>query len=421
MNQSITNHRSKFIAFLVIFTGIALFQLTEFRFIWEITGISRFYNIFFVLIFSIYVVFNIYIKRLNSNVWLYYMLPGMLVFAGYFINITMNTLRDQSLVIHYGSIMPWLIYLAVPFLLKDNIINTKSLLRYYYYLTLLITTFGLLDYFLYFNGFINLQVLDHPQGVFLSGWFSIFHMMEDGVAYYRFYASMGEPGNLAMILIPSVIYSIIYKRYLGMLILTLGIYLSASLGGFISIGIAIFLLSIIFYRKSYFLFLVSIFFSVLILSAVSINWDKTYNSYEEKGDSRVTREMNIINSIKNLPSILSNNPLGIDFSINYSENTSEDYYGSNFMPLNAVYKGGISAGIGYMIIINIFFLIATSCFYRKRRSREDIVCSLSIIAILPFIVQRQALLETSMLILVLAPFVIKSLSFYSKKYKSIDL
>jgi hypothetical protein len=421
MNQPITNKRSKFIAFLIIFAGIALFQLTELRYIWGITGVSRFYNIFFVLIFSIYIIFNIYTKRLNSNVWFYYMLPGILIFSGYFINITMNTLREQSLAIHYGSLVPWLTYLAVPFLLKDNIINAKSLLRYYYYLTLLIATLGLLDYFLYFNGFINLQALDHPQGRFLTGWFSIFHMLEEGVAYYRFYASMGEPGNLAMILLPSVIYSIIYKRYLGVFIFIFSIYLSASLGGFIGIGMAIFLLLIVFFRKSYFLFFVSIFSLILILSVVLSNWNKIYSVYEEKGNSRITRELNVVNSIKNLPSILINNPLGINFSINYSENTSEDYYGSNFMPLNAIYKGGIFAGIGYIIIINIFFLTATSCFFRKKRSREDITSSLSIIVILPFIVQRHALLETSMLILVLTPFIIKSLGSYGEKHKSVDL
>ena len=266
MKQTITNRRNKFIAFLVIFAGIALFQFTELRYIFGIPNIGKFYNIFFLLILSIYIFLNIYVKKLSKNIWIYYMMPGLLVFMGYFINITINTLRDQSLFVNYGALFPWLIYLAVPFVLKDNIINTKSLLRYYYYLTLLIIILGLFDYFMYFNGFSNLQVLNHPNGVFLSGWFSILHQLEDGSAHYRFYASMGEPGSLAMILIPSLIYSALYKRYLGMSILTLGIYLTDSLGAFISIGVVIFLLLILLYRKNKFSIFIPLFSSVVIPS-----------------------------------------------------------------------------------------------------------------------------------------------------------
>ena len=282
MNHIITNRRNKFRAFLVIFVGIVLFQFTELRYIWEITSISRFYNIVYILTLGAYIAFNIYVRKFNNKVWLYYILPGLLVFIGYFVNITINVLRDQSLAIHYGSLIPWLTYLAVPFLLKDNIINTKSLLRYYYFSTLFITILGLIDYFLYFNGLINLQVLNHPNGVFLSGWFSILHMLNDGVGHYRFNASMAEAGNLAMILIPSVIYSILYKRYLGASVLILGIYLTDSLGGFISIVIVMLLLSVLLYRKNKFSIFIPLFSSFLILSTVAINWDEIYNSYEKK-------------------------------------------------------------------------------------------------------------------------------------------
>jgi hypothetical protein len=421
MSQTIANSRNKFIAFLVIFVGMVLFQLTELRYIWGITDISRFYNVFFLLILSIYIALNIYTKKLSKNIWFYYILPGLLVFIGYFVNITINMIRDQSLSIHYGSLIPWIVYLAVPFLLKDNILNAKSLLRYYYFSTLLITTLGLFDYFLYFNGFINLQVLNHPNGIFLSGWFSILHMLEDGSGNFRFYASMGEPGNLGMILIPSIIYSILYKRYIGAPTLILGLYLTNSLGAFIGVGIVITLLPILLYRKYKYSIFIPMFSSILILSTVAINWDKIYGSYEEKENSRIVREENIVSSIKNFKSIIVNHPLGINYSTNYSENTDENYYGSNFMILNAFYKGGVLALIAYITIISVFFLTAMGYFFRKKISREDIVYSLSIIAIIPFIFQRMALLETSILVLVITPFVIKSLSFYSKKYKSIGL
>ena len=413
MNQTNTR-RNKFIVFLVIFVGIALVQFTELRYIWGIKDISMFYNICFILILSLYIVFNICVQRFSNNVWVYYILPGLLVFIGYFANITINVLRDQSLAIYFGSLIPWLTYLSVPFLLKDNIINTKNLLRYYYYLTLLITTFGIFEYFLYFNGFINLQVLNHPNGVFLSGWFSILHMLENGVGHYRFYASIGEAGNLAMILIPSLIYSIVYKRYLGGSILSLGIYLTDSLGALISITIGVFLLLILLYRKYKYSIFTLILSIVLILSVIVINLGNIYYMYEHKYDSRKVREAQIVNTISNLPSMLVNNPLGFDFSTNYSENTNKHYYGANFMPLNSFYGGGLSALIGYLIIITVFFFTSLSCFYRKKISREDIIFSVSIIVLLPFIVQRSAILETSMLILVLSPFVIKSLGIYSK-------
>ena len=365
---------------------------------------------------------NIGVRRLSNNVWIYYMLPGLLVYIGYFVNITINTFRDQSLAIHYGSLIPWVVYLSVPFLLKDNIINTKNLLRYYYFATLLITTLGLFDYFLYFNGLINLQVLTHSNGMFLSGWFSILHLLDDGAGHYRFYASMGEAGNLGMILIPSLIYSVIYKRYLGASVLTLGIYLTNSLGAFISGGLVIFLWLILLYRKNKFSIFIPLFSSVLIISTVAINWDEIYNSYETKGNARIVREENVVNAISELPSILVSNPLGLNFSINYSENTDKNYYGSNFMFLNAIYNGGLVAGIGYMIIMITFFLISLSTFFRKYISSEDIIYTLSILSLIPFSVQRTSLLETSMLMLVIAPFIIKYLGSYNKKSdKSLDL
>ena len=422
MSKTIANSRNKFIAFLVIFVGMVLFQLTELRYIWGVLDISRFYNIIFLLSLGVYVMRNIGVRRLSNNVWIYYMLPGLLVYIGYFVNITINTFRDQSLAIHYGSLIPWVVYLSVPFLLKDNIINTKNLLRYYYFATLLITTLGLFDYFLYFNGLINLQVLTHSNGMFLSGWFSILHLLDDGVGHYRFYASIGEPGSLAMILIPSLIYSVIYKRYLGASVLTLGIYLTNSLGAFISGGLVIFLWLILLYRKNKFSIFIPLFSSVLIISTVAINWDEIYNSYETKGNARIVREENVVNAISELPSILVSNPLGLNFSINYSENTDKNYYGSNFMFLNAIYNGGLVAGIGYMIIMITFFLISLSTFFRKYISSEDIIYTLSILSLIPFSVQRTSLLETSMLMLVIAPFIIKYLGSYNKKSdKSLDL
>jgi hypothetical protein len=51
----------------------------------------------------------------------------------------------------------------------------------------------------------------------------------------------------------------------------------------------------------------------------------------------------------------------------------------------------------------------------KNISSEDIVYTLSILSLIPFSVQRSSLLETSMLILVIAPFIIKYFGPYNKK------
>jgi hypothetical protein len=68
-----------------------------------------------------------------------------------------------------------------------------------------------------------------------------------------------------------------------------------------------------------------------------------------------------------------------------------------------------------MIIMITFFLISLSTFFRKNISSEDIVYTLSILSLIPFSVQRSSLLETSMLILVIAPFIIKYFGPYNKK------
>ena len=80
------------------------------------------------------------------------------------------------------------------------------------------------------------------------------------------------------------------------------------------------------------------------------------------------------------------------------------------MILNSIYKGGIVAGVGYIVILALFFLVSLSVFFRKNRTREDIILSLSILSVLPFIFQRTALLETSMLVLIFSPYIIKVLN-----------
>jgi len=408
MDQSIVDNRKKFVVFLVIFLGLSLFQLTELRYIWGGVIVAKIYNVTFLVCLSIYIAFSILSRELTIKVWVLYMLPGVLVFIGYFVNTTINTLRDPSLIVHYGGLFSWVVYLAVPFLLKDGVINLKKILQYYYYLTLLITIFGLFDYFLYFNNFVDFQVLNHPNGQFLSGWFSILHLLEDGSGHHRFYASMGEPGNLAMILVPSAVYSIVYKKYLGFAVFAVGIYLTDSLGVFIAIGVVIFFSIILLLRSRKHPALLLILSFALFLSAV-LGFEKVYNLYLEKGESRITRVENIENSVTNLSSIVINYPFGIKFSNKYSENTDKYYYGSNFMPINALYKGGLVAVIGYIIAIMVFLMVSLSYFFRGNISRENVVASLSIISILPFIFQRTALLETSMLVLVFAPYIVSRL------------
>ena len=81
---------SKLVVFA--FVTIVLFQITVYKNIWGMEYFSRLLNIAFCVVFSAYALYAIVLKsiKINKNVFIFYIIPGLLVYVGYFINITIT-------------------------------------------------------------------------------------------------------------------------------------------------------------------------------------------------------------------------------------------------------------------------------------------------------------------------------------------
>ncbi|QTR46424.1 hypothetical protein J9253_00210 [Thiothrix litoralis] len=300
--------------------------------------------------------------------------------------------------------------------MKSNKINIEILWEYFYKIILLIMIASIIEYFLILNGFVSLRTINTSGGYFLSGIFSMMHGLENGDPHYRFYASFMEPGTLAMYLIPMIIYTFLKKRYYSLVIFAFAMYLTDSLGGFISVALAIPLL--IYYRSNKKNAFISLILLLLTTALLIFSFKNEFlERYEQKGNSASIREENFTQMINNLPELLSNYPFGIPLSENTEQAMANSLrFGFNFTPGNAYNLGGIFAFIGYITVLLLSLWYATTSLLKRTVSSNiEQIAIISTICLIPFIFQRATVWDSNIFSLLIAPFIISFLS--SKKVR----
>ena len=396
-----------------LFWIVVVFQLTALKNIWSIETLGRVVNFSVLLLLSAYVLWSIGFSSFNRKLWIYYILPGALVYAGLFINIGRNVVSNIELMACFGFVIPWAIYLAMPGLMKRKVVNYQLLWRYFYYFMLISVVCGLLEYVVFFKyELLSFKVLETKYGVFLGCWFSLYHMLGDGTPHYRFYGNFIEPGTLAMWLLPVMAYAFLSKKYVGLAVLGVGLFLTNSLGGFI--GLFMYTVLMIFvklnYKKSHKYFAIG-----LAIISFSIMWFFLSNSfaseYENKAASRTERVDNVFNTFSKLGTLVKTSPFGINLAVSTEDNMkNEMYVGSNFMPVVYYQNGGILAFTGYLLLL--FFSLSIAFKLIQDSSHlllEEKVVFMSIICLFPFIVQRTTIYESAMYALLFSPVIIERL------------
>jgi hypothetical protein len=341
--------------------------------------------------------------------WYYFLIPGMLIFLGMFLNISLNSISNLKLITYYGLTLPWITYLIIPALMRKEAINTKDLWRYYYYFILLANIIGILEYILVLNGVEYLRILYTPFGTFLGSFFSLHFMYPDGSAGYRYYSCFMEPGTLAMFLLPAITYAFFNKKRIGLLILLIAFFLTYSLGGIISLLILIVIISFIKFnrQKKYLIFAILIAFLMSGLLWIYFG-DTILEKYKGKNISAKVRENNFTKAFTNFPKIVINNPIGLKLSENTKSFEKNKYYiGSNFSPEFYLQYGGISALVGYLICLSVSFMISLRSLKRDDLSIEEKVVFTSILVLLPFILQRSTIWDCSLFAFLFAPSIIR--------------
>jgi hypothetical protein len=379
--------------FLFIFLICVLFPFTQLKYIWGFSGYSKLANI--LLLFLSLFTFFYWIKNdfINKKIWYKYMFPCFLIFISTLINISISVYSDYNNISLVGLLVPMAINLSIPYFYHRNMLNVSSIWSFSYKLILTIVFLGLLDYIyiflIGFNGF----PIETASGLFISGYFSIYHDLGLGIPYFRFYSCFGEPGDLAMWLIPFILYALHYKKYIGLIILFIGFILSFSLGGIISLGLAIFI-RILLLKKMKSIVVLILFFGVLSFSG----FDSFLNdSYIEKGKSATVREDNFKTGISNALTIIFTKPFGLELSSKTSDNQNQNLYsGSNFSPTTYLQKGGFLAFFGILLLI--FFSIHDSfkILLNKHSSNLSVIIAITLICYFPYIFQRMTLWDSVM-------------------------
>jgi len=411
INKDLKLYAKNSIFVLLIFWTIILFQLTVIKNIWGIESLSRIFNLSMTLILTIYAFNAISTQGYNRNVWYFHIFPGLLIFFGLLINIVLNVIENPTVFGYFSYLIPWVAFLSIPALIKTNSMNSEVLWRYFYYFMLITNILGIFEYFFVFSGIINFKILEIPNGIFLNGWFSILHMLSNGTPHYRYYGCFGESGDLAMWLLPAISYSFFYKKILGLLVFLLGCYLTDSLGGFISLSILIMIFAFISLNKRIKNIIFSFIFITIILLALGLKFGTSLQSkFEEKGDSRIIRVDNFLNTMNNFSDIIINNPIGFHlYEKTESMKTNNFFYGSNFTLGNMLQIGGISAFLGYTIYLILSISIALLSILRRKLSLEEKVVFSSLIVLLPFIFQRMTAWDSALYALLFAPSIIRIL------------
>tara|TARA_B110000259_G_C14034431_1_gene408552 strand:- start:13218 stop:14495 length:1278 start_codon:yes stop_codon:yes gene_type:complete len=420
----------KAISFIFLYTLIFLFDATVYKYIWNVPDISRLSNTLILLLASLFSFFTIFILRYNIKIWLLFLIPALLIYLGYFANISRNVLVDIGLSSYYGLLITPAILLSIPGLYKTKFYSLEMGFKTYYWSILIMVILGLSDYLLILSGFLSPALIETSGGFFVSGNFSILLDLEDTIFNdtdydVAFYAAILENGSLAMLTLPAIIYGIFYKKTFGSIILIISLYLADALGGYLSFALAALLLPIYFNKVNiiksatskifFILFYFIIFFivSFFIVDTLIGYWQSKFIGAQ----SGWVRVDNFLLFFQTLPQIITNNPLGFDLFLNIIDDSSTDFAGTNLGYSMATYLGGIPALTGYFIISITFLYSAIKSFFQRNLSKLHAVSSLSIIVLFPFIVQRAAIFETTILILCLSPFVIE---FLSKEDKIID-
>lgn len=404
--NKLTKNNAKLVIFAFVMT--AIFQITAYKFIWGIEWASRLLNICTIIIFSVYALYALSKFKFNHNVVNFYIIPGLLVYIGFFINISVGSILNLSVINQFGLLIPWAIYLAIPGILKFDKLDVSSLWRYFNYFMFATVSLSIIEYFALFSGVITPRPIMTSGGPFVAGYFSMLYAIETGELHYRFYSSFLEPGTLAMFLLPAMAYAFLHRKYLFLAMYFIAMYLSDSLGGFIGVAMLILLLVYFRFRKSAVLALALTFLTLFF--TITFFADNLLEQYENKNNSRIEREVSTSGMLENLPGLFLNYPFGLPLTES-TEQAQENasYYGSNFTPGNAFIFGGILSFLGYLAILFVSLWYAIASLFRKEHSLDEQAAVVSIIVLMPFIFQRTVVWDSGIFALLFTPFVIKFL------------
>lgn len=392
-----------------IFVVILVFQLTTLKLSLNLILLSRIVNILFTIFLFTFVFYSFFKIKLNKRLFYFYLFPGLLICLGFVINIIKSSFISTESFGYFSQVFPWITLLIIPFFVQKNIFNLTDYWELFSKFLFFTTILSLIEYFLALNGNITLNAVESANGDFLTGKFAIFHRLSDGTPHFRFYSCFMEPGTYAMFLLPVICHSYYYKKYLRLALFLGAFYFTFSLGGMISLFIMALLILLKFNGlKKYLVILTLLVGGVFYYSVLS---EELKGAYDEKGNSATEREESFSKTTTNFWNIILNYPFGIPLKSETSDNQKNEFYiGTNFMPGVYLQFGGYIGFLGYISFLAFLtFLSFFLYLFKKNLTIVDLIFTISLISILPFIFQRYTIIESSVFSFLFSPYLINYL------------
>lgn len=403
---------------LLLLSAVIVFQLSLLKYTLNLGGVATVVNSMMLLGLSVIAVKNVFTRSYPMRVWLFFLVPALLVYGAYLQNLVFSLFSNSNAVSGLGVLIPWAACLSVPFFIRSAG-NRETIWRFFYHSMLIVCIVGLLEYVLGLNGILPLRTIDNPYADFLSPGVTVFFMLADGIPHYRFYAIFPEPGTFAMYLLPVIMYALVYKKYVGFVLFVVALVLTDSLGGLVGL----LLLMLIYIYRRLMRTRLSVGLAVIVVSivaavALAFTYAALTEAYLEKDQSKTVREDNVANVIANLPSLLMTYPFGFTLAEGSLSNIdSKDNFGSTFALGNAIVLGGVFAFLGYFLVLISCFIISLKSITNKVHDLDSLVIFPSLLVVLTFIFQRATVMDSAMYSLLFAPSIVQYLQSQEKTYR----
>jgi len=393
-----------------VFWIVLVFQVSILPDVLGVTVLARIANALVLILFFMCAL-SVLTRRMSERVAQFYVFPILLVILGYVLNIARSGHIDA--LSHLGLVLPWLGALSVPFM--RGVSWERYWLSFYRFMVV-VSVIALVEYAAVFENLLTPTLISTRYGEFLKGVFTIFHGLDDGVAYERMYGVFPEPGTYAMLLLPVMGYGLIHRRFLAVALFFTCLVFTGSLGGYLGLVVLLFTYAYWLGRTRSPAVGVAVVLAVLMVAALAggAAYDIVKGMYDNRAgtESASLRESNVSLFFRNFSSLVFEMPLGMDLTggtLSTLGNSSRLYIGSNFSIGTALILGGIASMLGYVsfLVVNIAWWLRGLGARWNDKNAASVYVGLPALA--TFIVQRTTIFEYAIYAFLFAAPVLASL------------
>ena len=386
---------------MLAFVFSLLFYISNAKVLLGISNLGPFLSI---LVLATTVPFFIKAPPLNFRVVIFYFIPILFILVGVLSNYLKNIIDSGSLSANIVTSFAYLYALSFSYYLGNNKEKLDLVLSFYVKFITLCSALAILDLLMISLGIYSPRNVYGITEQYAVGIFSFYGMLLDGSIYPRLYGIFAEPGHYAMYLLPALAHNWIVKNYFSLVINSMCMIATLSLGGYIGVVFGIFLIYLYATIRSHKLNNLIVLLLVAILALFT--FEIFVDMYQQKAGSATEREDIVRLFFINFVDMVQQYPLGYPFFESVEQMTRDEnfFVGTNFTIFNLYMQGGLISMIGYIALILVAaYYVVINC--RKKDVGIQVFC-ITIPVFILFIYQRMTPFDTYYFPFLIAPYLV---------------